>query len=114
MKKKLMIVVLAAVMLFGAIAVSAADSAEDVIVLTPDENGEYTLDLELWLYGDGELDGDVDMTDAVAFMRHALKADIITNPDALSTGEVTGDGSISMEDAVKIMRYALKAIDSLE
>ena len=114
MKKKIIGAVLAALMLGGAVTVGALDTSEDVIVLTPDANGECTLDLELWLYGDGELDGDVDMDDVVAFMRHTLKADVITDSVSLSTGEVTGDDIINMDDVVKVMQYVLKAIDSLE
>jgi len=66
------------------------------------------------LLGDVDLDGDVDMADAVAAMRHAVKAEIITDPLALENGDVTGDGVVDMSDAVKIMRYVVKAISSLK
>lgn len=66
------------------------------------------------LRGDIDLDGDVDIDDVVALMRHTLQAEIITDATALANGEVTGDESLDIDDVVKIMQYVLKAIDSLD
>jgi len=63
--------------------------------------------------GDVTLDGNVNMDDVTALMRHILKAHTITNTEALALGEVTGDGTLNMDDVTKLMRYVLKAIDSL-
>lgn len=111
MKKKLLAALLAVLALaIAAVTVFAADTP----AYTVDENGNITLDVELYLYGDGQLDGDVDMDDVVAYMRHVLQADVITDPNALSTGEVTADSKLDMDDVVKVMQYVLKAIDTLE
>ena len=64
------------------------------------------------LKGDVDLDGDVDMDDAVAVLRHFLNDLIITDATALTNAEVTGNTELDMEDAVKIMRYALNDITS--
>ncbi len=60
------------------------------------------------LKGDVNLDGVVDMEDAVALQRHVLKAEIITNEASLAASEVNGDGVVDMNDAVSLMRYVLK------
>ena len=70
--------------------------------------------VETGLKGDVDLNGEVDMDDAVALMRHVLQADIITDITALANGEVTNDDTLDMDDAVKLMQYVLKAIDSLD
>ena len=84
----------------------------------PKDNGDGTFgvapEAPAILLGDVDLDGDVDMDDFVAVMRHALYAEVITDATALAAAEVTGDDSLDMDDAAKIMKYALKAIDSLE
>lgn len=66
------------------------------------------------LKGDVDLDGDVDMDDVVALMRHTLQAEVLTDAVALANGEVTNDDSLDMNDVVKLMQYVLKAIDSLD
>ena len=63
--------------------------------------------------GDVNFDNEVTMEDAIIIMKHALKAEIITDAKALTFGEVTGDDVLDMNDAIKVMKYALKAIDSL-
>lgn len=64
--------------------------------------------------GDVDLDGDVDSDDAVAIFKHALDAELLTDPVALLNAEVTGDDTINSDDAVKVFKFALQAIDSLD
>ena len=62
--------------------------------------------------GDVNLDGKVDMTDAVRLLRHTLGVDVLTDSTALANGEVTGNTSLDMQDCIKILRYHLDIIDS--
>lgn len=64
--------------------------------------------------GDVNLDGNVDMDDAVVLMRHVLKAEMLTESSALANGEVTHNDTLDMDDVVKLMQYVLKAIESLD
>ena len=62
--------------------------------------------------GDVNLDGKVDMTDAIKLLRHTLGIEVITDNTALVNGEVTGNTSLDMQDCIKILRYYLGIIDS--
>lgn len=62
--------------------------------------------------GDVNLDGKVDMTDAIRLLRHTLGIEVITDSTALVNGEVTGNTSLDMQDCIKILRYYLGIIDS--
>ncbi len=66
------------------------------------------------LKGDVDVDGDVDMNDAVLLMKHVIKAITLTDATALQNAEVTNDTSLNMDDAVKLMKYVIKAIPSLD
>ena len=60
--------------------------------------------------GDVNLDGKVDMTDAIKLLRHTLGIEVITDNTALVNGEVTGNTSLDMQDCIKILRYYLGII----
>ena len=62
--------------------------------------------------GDVNLDGRIDMTDAIRLLRHTLGVDVLTDSTALANGEVTGNTSLDMQDCIKILRYHLDIIDS--
>ena len=64
--------------------------------------------------GDVNLDGKVDMTDAVRLLRHTLGIEKLTDPVALANGEVMGDEILDMKDCVKILRYYLGIISTLD
>ena len=111
MKKKILAALLAALMLICAVSVGAL-SSDEVIVL--DSTNGYTLDVELFLYGDAQLDGDVDMDDVIGLLRHVSEMQEITDERALECVEVTKDTTISMEDVIKLLRYVSEMTDSLE
>ena len=111
MKKKLLAALLAVLALaIAAVTVFAADTP----AYTVDENGNITLDVELYLYGDGQLDGDVDMDDVITLLRHVAEMQEITDEQALECGDVTKDTEVSMDDVIKILRYVAEMTDSLE
>ena len=62
--------------------------------------------------GDVNLDGRIDMTDAIRLLRHTLGVDVLTDSTALANGEVTGNTSLDIQDCIKILRYHLDIIDS--
>lgn len=64
--------------------------------------------------GDVNLDGTVDMTDAIKLLRHTLGIEVITDNTALVNGEVTGNTSLDMQDCIKILRYYLGIINTLD
>ena len=70
--------------------------------------------MEAALKGDVNLDGDVNMDDVVALLNHVVKAEMITDSNALTAGEVTNDSDLNMDDVVKLLNYVVKAIDSLD
>ena len=80
-------------------------NALDVSVYVPDETG---------LKGDVNLDGKVDMTDAIRLLRHTLGIELLTDSTALANGEVTGNTTLDMQDCIKILRYYLGIINTLD
>ena len=64
--------------------------------------------------GDVNLDGKVDMTDAIKLLRHTLGIEVITDNTALVNGEVTGNTSLDMQDCIKILRYYLGIINTFD
>ena len=64
--------------------------------------------------GDVNLDGKVDMTDAIKLLRHTLGIEVITDSTALVNGEVTGNTSLDMQDCIKILRYYLGIINTFD
>ncbi|MBQ4428811.1 MAG: S8 family serine peptidase [Clostridia bacterium] len=63
-----------------------------------------------YLLGDCDLNGAVQVADAVLAMRHSLGLTTLTG-DGFLAGDVNLDGSVNMGDAVQIMRYALELIN---
>ena len=80
-------------------------NALDVSVYVPEETG---------LKGDVNLDGKVDMTDAIRLLRHTLGIELLTDSTALANGEVTGNTTLDMQDCIKILRYYLGIINTLD
>ena len=66
------------------------------------------------LKGDVNLDGKVDMTDAIRLLRHTLGIELLTDSTALENGEVTGNTTLDMQDCIKILRYYLGIINTLD
>ena len=69
---------------------------------------------ETYLKGDVNLDREVNMDDVVALLNHVVKADMLTDSNALTAGEVTNDTELNMDDVVKLLNYVVKAIESLD
>ncbi|MBQ1907252.1 MAG: hypothetical protein II173_03680 [Firmicutes bacterium] len=65
------------------------------------------------LYGDVDLDGDVDAADLTALARHVAKISMISNAGALANADVTKDGSIDAQDLTRLARFVSKIIDTL-
>ena len=80
-------------------------NALDVSVYVPEETG---------LKGDVNLDGKVDMTDAIRLLRHTLGIELRTDSTALENGEGTGNTTLDMQDCIKILRYYLGIINTLD
>ena len=62
--------------------------------------------------GDANMDGVVDIADAVAISRYVVGLITLTDP-ALKAADVNDDGVVDIADAVKINRYIV-GLDSLE
>ncbi len=63
--------------------------------------------------GDVDLDGNIDLDDVIALLRHVSKAVVLTDSNSLSAGDVVEDGVLNMDDIVKLLRYVSKAIPEL-
>ncbi len=63
--------------------------------------------------GDVDLDGNIDLDDVIALLRHVSKAVIISDSNSLSAGDVVEDGVLNMDDVVRLLRYVSKAIPEL-
>ena len=63
-----------------------------------------------FLPGDCDLNGTVNIADAVLALRHSMGLITLTG-EAFLAGDVDGNGSIAITDAVMIMRYAMGLID---
>ncbi len=61
------------------------------------------------ILGDVDLDGDVDVADAILALRYVMN--LIDLSDAqLAQGDVNGDGAVSIDDAILILRIAMGLI----
>ena len=63
--------------------------------------------------GDVNIDGYINLDDVIKLLRHISKAEIITDPEALSAGETVIDGVLNLDDVVKLLRYVSRAIPNL-
>lgn len=68
------------------------------------KNPGYTL-------GDANLDGEIDVNDAVHILRYAARL-IELNETELKAADANGDGVVDVNDAVMILRYLAKLITS--
>lgn len=109
MKKKLMVLALAALLLCGCLTVGVL-AAEDVIVL--DEKNGYELDLEIILYGDATKDGKVDIKDINQLNRYMNGLSSIFNSLSgdeqsyrMQVADVTRDDAVNIKDINQINRY---------
>lgn len=107
MKKRLVVGGVAAVLVLGTIAVSAAAPTDEVIVLNS-TNG-YTLDLRICLRGDVTGDGKINARDINAIRRYM--ADSVTYPLTESDcGDVTHDNKTNARDINAIRRYMADSV----
>jgi len=104
MKKKIIGAVLAALMLGGAVTVSALDTSEDVIVLNSEE--EYTLNLKIHLLGDVTGEGDVTTIDFARANAHAKGTSTLTGYELQCADTVKSDGLVTTADAARINAHA--------
>lgn len=108
MKKKLLAALLAVLALaIAAVTVFAADTP----AYTVDENGNITLDVELYLIGDVSGDGVVNIADTTLLNRsllpetHAAYAEI--DVSMADIADVNGDGVVNIADTTLINRSLL-------
>lgn len=110
MKKKLLAALLAVLALaIAAVTVFAADTP----AYTVDENGNITLDVEIWMYGDVNADNATNVNDALQIQRYSAgKGSVFTTGDAstqeyrLDVADVNLDGKVDVNDALQIQRYS--------
>ena len=69
--------------------------------------------LKLWLYGDVNGDGAVDIKDVTALLRHVAEVEALS-PDAAALGNVNGDSSVDVKDVTKLLRYVSEIIPDLD
>lgn len=74
-------------------------------------NAHVTITAEFYMIGDVNLDGVIDISDALAALRHASGQEVLTG-DALLAADVNGDGSVTQADSNIILNYYSGAIDS--
>ena len=69
-------------------------------------NGQRVEKQTASLYGDANNDGKVTNADALAIVRHAIKASVLP-ADRLARCDVNGDGKVTNADALQITRYCI-------
>ncbi len=69
-------------------------------------NGNRIIELFSPIYGDANNDGKVSNADALAIVRHAIKASVLPL-DRLQRCDVNGDGKVTNADALQITRYCI-------
>ncbi len=74
-------------------------------------NAHVTITAEFYMIGDVNLDGVIDISDALAALRHASGQEVLTG-DAFLAADVNGDGSVTQADSNIILNYYSGAIDS--
>jgi len=62
------------------------------------------------IFGDCNLDGVVNATDALVVLKHAAKINPLND---ITNADVTKDGILNADDALKMLKYAAKIIDSI-
>ena len=60
------------------------------------------------LYGDVNLDGEIDSEDLTALARHIAKIEYITDPQALINANINKDSGVSSDDLTKLARHVAK------
>ncbi|MBQ2881992.1 MAG: SH3 domain-containing protein, partial [Clostridia bacterium] len=79
----------------------------------PDPDPDPNPDPSDFTRGDVDLDGNIDLDDVIALLRHVSKAVVLTDSNSLSAGDVVEDGVLNMDDVVRLLRYVSKAIPEL-
>lgn len=93
MKKKLMVLALAALLLCGCLTVGVL-AADDVI----------ELDLKIHLVGDINGDGAITPSDNTKVLRH-IKGTAKLDGYDFQCGDINGDGAITPSDSTKMLRH---------
>ncbi|MBE6559585.1 MAG: hypothetical protein E7662_00555 [Ruminococcaceae bacterium] len=130
MKKKILIMTAAALLTLGLATVSAqspapAEQAPEEIIYeivepqryeagTVDADGNVTLDVELFLRGDVDLNGDIGASDLTALARHLAYMETITDSVALGTSDTKIDNSVDAADLTALAKYLAYMIDDFE
>lgn len=109
MKKKLMVLALAALLLCGCLTVGVL-AAEDVIVLN-EENG-YELNVKINLIGDVSGDGKLNSVDKKLVYNHINAVKGITDEYLMDVADVNNDGKINSVDK-KLIYNHINGVKSL-
>lgn len=64
------------------------------------------------LYGDVNLDGRVDITDAV-LLNKIVSGQVTVNGQAAANADTTADGSVSSDDAISLLKFLVQIVTSL-
>ncbi|MCD7859774.1 MAG: dockerin type I domain-containing protein [Firmicutes bacterium] len=73
-----------------------------------------TSDMESFILGDLNGDGEVNANDLTILARHVGKVEYITDETYLANADVTGDGSVDASDLTKLAQFVGKIISSLD
>lgn len=111
MKKKLLTALLVVLALaIAAVTVFAADTP----AYTVDENGNITLDVVIYHYGDLDLNGTVEATDLTAMAKHVGRMEYLNDEWSSKTADVNRDGVIDASDLTILAKYVGRMINSFE
>ena len=64
------------------------------------------------MYGDVNLDGDVDIADAV-LLNKAIAGAVMLNEQAKKNADCHADGAIETNDSISLLQFLVRTIDTL-